>query len=101
MQLAQSSSRLGTKLLDEHAAGMLVGSKRLGLAAVTVEGEHQQAMQVLAQRVGAGQMPQLGDHVGVTAQMQVGVHACFQCLQTHLRQARGLKLRQHHGVHIC
>ena len=100
MQLAQSGSRLGTKLLDEDAAGMPVGGKRLSLAAVTVEGEHQQGVQMLPQRVGAGQVPQLGDHLGTAAQVQVGVYAGFQCLQPHLCQPGGLPLRQHRGIHV-
>jgi hypothetical protein len=101
LQLVQSGSRFNTKFLDEHGADMPVGRKGPALVAVTVEGEHQQAVQVLPQRVDAGQVPQLGDHLGVTAQVQVGVHACFQCLQPHLRQPGGFTLRQHCGVDVC
>lgn len=71
MQLAQPGSRFGAEFADEDLAGMLVDGQRLGLAAVGIEGEHQRGVQVLAQWMDVGQLPQLGGDIGVAAQVQV------------------------------
>ena len=55
---------------------------------------------MLPQRVGAGQVPQLADHLGLAAHVQIRVNACFQRLQPQLRQPRRLPHRQELRVHI-
>ncbi len=104
VDLAQFASRLGAELVNEHAARMLVSGKRLRLPAIAVEGEHQQAMQALSQRMRGSKLPQLGDHAGVTAQVQVRVDACLERLQPHLRQPGHLppdqRVRLHAGQRL-
>lgn len=79
---------------------MLVGGEGLGLAAVAVQGEHQHAVQPLAQRIGPGQLAQLGDYLGVASQVQVGVNAGLQRLQPDLCESRDIAYRQQPGLHV-
>ena len=51
MQLAQPRARLDAELVDQRAAGRLVGLERVGLAAGPVERHEQLAPQALAQRL--------------------------------------------------
>jgi len=55
VQVPQLGSWFGAQLGHEDPAGLLIGGDRLALAAAPVEGEHQQRVQVLAQRVRAGE----------------------------------------------
>ena len=57
-------------------------------------------MHLLAERVGTRQAVQLGDHLGVAAQVQVSVDAQFRGLQPHLGQPGDLAQRQRVGFHI-
>ncbi|GAA3097708.1 hypothetical protein GCM10020254_48840 [Streptomyces goshikiensis] len=68
------------EFLGEEPAGVGVDGEGLGLAAAAVEGEHQQLAQPLAQRVGGGQRGELGDGLGVVADLQVEVQAGLQQL---------------------
>jgi hypothetical protein len=54
VQFAQLSPWLGAELSDERAAGLLIGGECFALAAVVVQGQHQQRVQAFAQRVRAG-----------------------------------------------
>jgi hypothetical protein len=65
---------------------VLVGGEGLRSAPGTVEGEHQQGVQVLAQRVSAGEALQFGNQRSVAAQVQVGVDTRFHGLQPHFRE---------------
>ena len=94
MHVPQSGPGFGAEFLDEHLAGALIGGERFGLPSVAVEGEHELGVQTFPERITGDQAPQLGDHVRVTPQVQVGVDACFQCLQPHLGQTRDLPVRQ-------
>ena len=94
VQFPQPGPGFGAEFLDEHPAGALIGGERFGLPSVTVEGEHELGVQAFPKRITGDQAPQLGDHVRVTPQVQVGVDACFQCLQPHLGQTGDLPVRQ-------
>ena len=87
VQILQLGSGLGAKLLDQQPPSVPVGGERLTLAAVAVEGQHEQAVEPLPQRMEAREVPQLRDDLGVMTEMQVGVDTCFQCLHPHFRQA--------------
>ena len=94
VQFPQPGPGFGAEFLDEHLAGALIGGERLGLPSVTVEGEHELGVQAFPERITGDQAPQLGDHVRVPPQVQVGVDSCFQCLQPHLGQTGDLPVRQ-------
>jgi hypothetical protein len=51
VQLPQPRARLSAELLDQDPAGVLIGGQRLGLAAAAIQRQHQQAVQVLPQRM--------------------------------------------------
>ena len=53
MKIPQFVGRLSAELLDQHLAHMLVCGQRLRLATALIERQHQQGMQVLAQRTAA------------------------------------------------
>jgi hypothetical protein len=91
---ADAGPGFDAEFIDEHLAGALIGGERFGLPSVTVEGEHELGVQAFPERITGDQAPQLGDHVGMTPQVQVGVDACFQCLQPHLGQTGDLPVRQ-------
>ena len=99
MQLTQPGPWLRAQFLNQHPARIPVGGKRLRLPAATVQGKHQQRVQVLPQRISGGQATQLGDNVGVPTQMQVRIQARLQRLQPLLRQdwdfPQGHRLRLH------
>ena len=94
VQLAQGRAGLDAELVDEAAAGVQVGGQRGGLLPGPVQGEHQQLVHLLPQRLRRGQGRQLGDHLVVPAQVQVGVDAGFQRRQPHLGQLRHLRCQQ-------
>jgi hypothetical protein len=48
VKLPELGSWFGADLVDEHLPRVPEGGERFGLAAVAVQGEHQQAAQVLA-----------------------------------------------------
>ena len=53
--------------------GLPVGGQRRGLLSGPVQRQHQQLVHPLPQRLGGRQRGELGDHLAVTAQVQVGV----------------------------
>src|SRR6266540_3298331 len=61
LQALQPDARLDAELVDQGLPGGAVGGQRLGLPAAAVQGEHELAVQVLAQRVLAHQRLQLTD----------------------------------------
>jgi hypothetical protein len=67
VQLVQFGSWLGAQLIYEHPSRVLIGGQRFGLAAVAVQGKHQQGVQVLAQRVGRSHAFEFGDDHAVMA----------------------------------
>ena len=61
----QLRTRVEPELLAEHLAGVLVGAQRLRLPTGAVEGEHQEAVEPLAQRRLPDQLLELGHQLGV------------------------------------
>ncbi len=88
MQVAEIRPRLDSQLADQGAASVLVGGQGLGWAPVTIEGEHQHPVRVLPERVGGGELPQLGDHLTVPAEIQISVDPGFERLGVHLGDPR-------------
>ena len=78
LELAQLSAGLDAELVDEHLAGRAVDLKRLGLAAATVQAEHQLAAEPLAERVLLDESLQLADELAVAAEREVGLDALLQ-----------------------
>ena len=58
------------ELVDEEAASVLVGAKRLGLATAAVQRHHQLAPEALAKREGGDQRRQDGSRAGMITQCQ-------------------------------
>ena len=92
-------ARVDAQLLGEQPAGVGVHGERLGLPAAAVQRQHQQLAQPLAQRVRGGQRGQLGDGLGVAAQLQVEVEPGLEELEPPLLQpgALGLGVRPGHA----
>ena len=91
LELAQGGARLEAELLDERAARVLVGRERVGLAAGAVEREHELAAQAL---VGTGaarrERLELGDEVGVAAELELGVDQVLPRREAELLEPRDL-----------
>jgi hypothetical protein len=90
----QVRARLDAELLHQHPAGRLVGRQRIGLPPAAVEGDHQLLMQPFPQRVRGGQRLKLADHLGMTAERQIGVDPVLEDTDVQLLQPRDLRLRE-------
>lgn len=90
----QVRARLDAELLHQYPAGRLVGRKRIGLPPAAVEGDHQLPMQPFPQRVRGGQRLKLADHLGMTAERQIGVDPVLEDTDAQLLQPRDLRLRE-------
>ena len=86
--------RLDPELVDEAAARGLVGVEGLGLAAGSVEREHQLPAEGLAQRMLAHERLQLADDVAVAPQLQVGVDPLLERHEPELLEPSDLRLRE-------
>jgi hypothetical protein len=84
LQPLERRARLDPQLVDEHAAGRLVGGQRLGLAARPVEREHQLPAQTLAEGVLRRERVELRGQCGVTAEGEVCVDPHLDREQVHL-----------------
>jgi hypothetical protein len=67
VQFAQFGSGLSAQLIYDHPPRVLIDGQCFGLAAVAVQGKHQQGVQVLAQRVSRDHALEVGDDHAVTA----------------------------------
>ena len=94
LELAQALARLDAELLDQPAAGVLVGLERLGLAVGAVEREHQLRAQVLPERVLLDQGLERRDHLGVAAERELRLDLELLGAGAQVRQARGFGLRE-------
>jgi hypothetical protein len=88
VELGELGSGLDPELLDEHLARPAVGLQRIGLAPAAIEREHQLRVQLLAPRMLAGQLPQIGDELGVTPGGEARLHAQLDGLEPLLLQPR-------------
>ncbi len=84
LQPLQPDARLDAQLVDQGAARAPVGAQGVGLAARAVQGEHQLAVQVLAQGVAADEALQLADHLAVAPERQVRLDAGLERGQAQL-----------------
>ena len=89
------------ELADHHLAGRPVGAERFGLPSAAVQGEHQLAVQALAQRVHRDQCLELADDVGVTAEGQVGLDPVFGRAEPEFLQPPGLHLRERLAAEVA
>ncbi len=71
-----------------------VGLERLRLAAAAVQGEHQLAVQVLAERLLRHGGLELGDQIRVPAERELGLDARLECRPAPLLEAGDLGLRE-------
>ncbi|GAA3119889.1 hypothetical protein GCM10020001_045150 [Nonomuraea salmonea] len=92
VQRRQLGPWLDAQLVDERLAGLGEDVERVALPAAAVVGEHELGAQALAQRVLGGQRDQLGDDLGVLAQLQVDVHEGLDDADAPLDQAVALVL---------
>ena len=86
----QVSAWIDAEFFREPGPEPGVSAQRVRLTAASVQGQHQQGMQPLLQRMDAGKLAQLPDHVGREAQVQVGVDPRLDGLQSQLRKPRNL-----------
>jgi hypothetical protein len=73
LQLLQLGPRFDAELVDEPAPQPTVGGEGVGLPSGAVERQHQLRPQPLPEGVLGGELLQLGHHLGVAAEGQVGV----------------------------
>ncbi len=90
LELGERGAGVDAQLVGEQPAGVGVDGECLGLPAAAVQRQHEQFAQPFAQRVGGGQRRQLGDHLGVVADLQVEFEAGLDEGEPPLVQAGAL-----------
>jgi hypothetical protein len=73
LQQPQLRARIHSQLAGQHPAHILIGRQRITLPAAAVQPQHQLGVKVLPQRVGRHQLAQLGHHLTMAAQRQIGI----------------------------
>jgi hypothetical protein len=86
VQCAQVVARVAAQLVGEPGAQRLVGVQCVGAAVGPVQGGHVLAGEPLPQRVRRDGRRQLGDQLGVPAQLQLGVEAGLEQADVQLRE---------------
>ena len=86
LQAAQLRGGLQAQLLTQHAARLLVGAKRLGLAPGAVQGQHQLGPPPLPQGLGPDEGLEFADDLGVLAGTHEGLDAVLLGGQPELGQ---------------
>jgi hypothetical protein len=81
LKLLQRRARVDAQLLGQGLAGPSVGLQRLGLPAGAVQGQHEQPVQPLVQRMPGDEGLQLADELGVAPEGQIGLQAGLQGAQ--------------------
>ena len=92
VQLLERGARIDSELLRQSAARVLIRRERFGLPARAVEREHQLAARPLAQRLLLDQRLELADHLGVPAELEIGLDPIFERGKPQLRQPPDLGL---------
>ena len=87
LQLLELGPRVEAQLVEQRLAGGAIRGERVGLAAGSVEGEHQLSARPLAERVRLDDRLELGDELRVAAEREVGLdplleHDGAQLLET-------------------
>lgn len=99
MQATQLRPGADAQLVGKHPPRALVGLERIRLTAAAVQRQHQQRPIPLPQRILVGQRPQLGHHLGMAAELEVGLDAALQGAQALLDQRQNhvalQQLRRH------
>ena len=90
VELGELGSGLDPELFDEHLTCPSVGLQRIGLAPAAVQREHQVRMHLLAPRMLAGQLPQIGDELGMAPGGEARLHVELEGVQPLLLQPRDL-----------
>ena len=90
----QLRAGLDAELLDERPARVVVGRERLRLAAAAVERQHQLPAQPLAQRVRADERLELGDQLGVRAELEIGCDPLLEHAEPQILEPVDLGLRE-------
>ena len=91
VQAAQLGAGLDADRVDELVARPAVGAEGVGLAAALVEREHEQAVEVLAQRLVSQQRLDLVDHLGVAAGREILLERQLGRGEAELLQAADLQ----------
>jgi hypothetical protein len=94
LELAELTARFDPELLDERAAGRLIGVERLRLPAGAVEDEHLLPPQPLAQRMSGDQPLELTHELAVATELDVGVDPLLDRAQVQLREPADVGLRE-------
>jgi hypothetical protein len=97
VEVMELGARLDPELLDEHLARMAVGLECVGLAAASVQREHQLSVEALAPRVGTRELLKLADQLRVAPRGEVGLDADLHRREVLLLQARDLSRRKRRG----
>ena len=90
LELLELRARLEAELLEERAAGVLVGGERVCLPAGAVEREHQLRAQALAVGLLGDEPLQLGDELLVAATGEVALDPLLERRETKLLEPLGL-----------
>ncbi len=92
LELRDLRRRVDAELLGEEAPPGSGDAERLGLPTGTVEGEHEQGANPLAQRVRLEQRLEVGNRGGVRAEGDLGVETVLERTQPELVEAADLRL---------
>ena len=87
LELLQLPSRVEAELVGQPVPGPLVRRQRIGLAAVAVQGDHQQRPQALAQRMLADEPFELADHLARGAEVEPRRELILDETETDLLEA--------------
>ena len=92
LELPKRPTRLEPQLVDEAIAGGVVSLEGVGLAAGSVQSEHELTLEALAQRMLADQRLELAHQPRVLARRQIRVDPILEHDQTSLFQPSDLRL---------
>ena len=87
LELLQLPSRVEAELVGQPVPDPLVRRQRIGLAAVAVQGDHQQRPQALAQRMRADEPFELADHLARGAEIEPRRELVLDETETDLLEA--------------
>ena len=91
----ETRARVEAQLVRQRDPGGLERAQGLGLTTAPVQGDHSLGEEVLPQRVGGAEGLELGDEVGMAAELELGVHASLQEGEPELGEPG--RLDQHDG----
>jgi hypothetical protein len=94
LELPECGAGLDAELRDEEHSRPPVDAERVGLAARSIEGEHQLSAQALSQRVRDDELRELGDDLRRPAEPQVCVDPQLDCRQAQLLETCDRRLRE-------